>query len=70
MAQDPTEKIIEIAIALFVEAYIFPPALTAMATATLTSVNPGVTSLFQILTPLIAVVATVYLYYRTVKEVA
>ncbi len=61
------EKIILLAIALFVLAFILPPALTAIATAALTSVNSAVVTLFQVLVPIIAIVVVVLLFYRGTK---
>jgi hypothetical protein len=60
--------IITIAIALFVSAYILPPALTAIATATLTSVNAGVTTIFQVLLPLVAVLAVAIHFFYTLES--
>lgn len=61
------EDIIELAIALFVEAFILPPALTAVATTALTSVNSAVVTLFQTLLPLIAVVVTILYFVGRVR---
>ncbi len=60
------EKIILLAVGLFVLAFILPPALTAIATTALTSVNSAVVTLFQVLVPIIAVVGVILLvYYET-----
>jgi hypothetical protein len=62
------EKIILLAIGLFVLAFILPPALTAIATSALTSVNSAVVTLFQVLVPIIAVVAVVLLVYHSIRS--
>lgn len=62
------EKIILLAVGLFVLAFILPPALTAIATSALTSVNSAVVTLFQVLVPIIAVVAVILLVYYETKE--
>jgi hypothetical protein len=62
------EKVILLAIGLFVLAFILPPALTAIATSALTSVNAAVITLFQVLVPIIAVVAVVLLVYTETKR--
>lgn len=61
------ESVIFLAVALYVEAAILPGALTSIATTALTSVNSAVVSLFQVLTPIIAIVVTVLLYIRVVR---
>ncbi len=61
------ESIIFLAVALYVEAAILPGALTSLATTALTSVNTAVISLFQTLTPIIAIVVTILLYIRVVR---
>jgi type II secretory pathway component PulF len=62
------ESVIFLAVAIYVEAAILPGALTSIATTALTSVNTAVINLFQILTPIIAVVVTVLLYIRIVRS--
>lgn len=62
------EKIILLAVGLFVLAFILPPALTAIATTALTSVNSAVVTLFQVLIPIIAVVGVILLIYYETKE--
>ena len=44
---DTANKIIELAIALYITAYVVGPALGAFAAADLTSVQPGVQTLFK-----------------------
>ena len=61
------ESVIFLAVALYVEAAILPGALTSIATTALTSVNASVITLFQVLTPIIAIVVTVLLYIRVVR---
>lgn len=61
------ESVIFLAVALYVEVAILPSALIGFATTALTSVNAAVISLFQVLTPIIAVVVTVLMYIRIVR---
>jgi hypothetical protein len=51
--------VIYLAVALMIAAAILPAALTMIATAALTSVNAGVITMFQVLLPLLAIVAVV-----------
>jgi hypothetical protein len=67
---DMIEDVIFLAIALFVEAVILPPALVTIATADLTSVNPAVQTMFTVLLPILAIVATVLLFVRAVRTAA
>lgn len=62
------ESVIFLVVALYVEAAILPGALTQIATTALTSVNTAVVGLFQTLTPIIAIVVTVLLYIRIVRQ--
>lgn len=62
------EDIIELALALFVEAYVLPPALTAIATTALTSVTSSVATLFQTLLPLIAVIVTILYFVGRIRK--
>jgi len=64
------EDVIFLAIALFVEAVILPPALVTIATATLTSVNGAVSTVFTVLLPILAIIATVLLFVRAVRQSA
>jgi len=49
------EQVVGIVVSLYVIATILPGALTAMATATLTSVSPIVTTLFGLI-PILAII--------------
>lgn len=62
------EDIIELALSLFVEAYVLPPALTAIATTALTSVSSSVVTLFQTLLPLIAVIVTILYFVGRIRR--
>jgi hypothetical protein len=57
-------KIILLAIAVYIVAFIVPQALTALATAALTSVNSAVITLFQVVLAVIVVLAIVLLFLR------
>lgn len=61
-------EVIFLAIGIYVAAFILPGALTAIATTALTSVNSGVITLFQTLTPLIAVVVLILLFIAVVRR--
>ena len=61
-------EIIFLAVGLYVAAFILPGALTAIATTALTSVNPGVMTLFQVLVPLIAVVVLLLLLIAVIRK--
>lgn len=61
------ESVVFLAVALYVEAAILPGALASIATTALTSVNGAVVTMFQVLTPIIAIVVTVLLYIRIVR---
>lgn len=62
------EDIVELALSLFVEAYILPPALTAIATTALTSVSSSIVTLFQTLLPLIAVIVTILYFVGRIRS--
>ncbi len=57
--------VVMLAVSLFVVAVILPPALTAIATATLTSVNAAVVTMLTVLLPIIAVIAIVLGFLKT-----
>ena len=61
-------EIIFLAVGLYVAAFILPGALTAISTTALTSVNPGVITLFQVLVPLISVVVIILLMIAVVRR--
>lgn len=58
--QDIMEAILGIALSLFVAAYVLPPAFVAIANATMTTVNPAVTQLFQVVVPIVAIISIVW----------
>jgi hypothetical protein len=55
-------KVIAISIGLFVAAIILPTALTTMAGANLTDVDPSVVVILQVLLPVLAVIS-IALYF-------
>jgi hypothetical protein len=59
-----SNKIIELAIALFITAYVVGPALVAFGAQTLTNVQPGVQTLFNTVVPLVATIGVALLFYR------
>lgn len=61
-------EIIFLTLALYVEAFTLPGALTAIATTALTSVNSGVITLFQVVIPLTAVIVTILLLITIVRR--
>jgi hypothetical protein len=56
------EQVIGISIGLYIVGAIMPGALTSIATATLTSVDASVKTMFTVLLPIISVVAIVLLF--------
>ena len=58
------QKIIGIAISLYLLAAMLPSALVNLAGANLTGVDPSVQLLLQILVPTIALIAIVMLFFR------
>jgi hypothetical protein len=67
---DIVAKIIYLAVALYVEAAIFPNAVTAMITSSFGTSATGtlLQPLFSQLVPLVAIVGTVLLFLRSVTE--
>lgn len=59
-----TGKIVGIAIGLFVASVIVPSALVSMANATLTGVDASVVTIFQVLLPILAVIAIAMMFLR------
>lgn len=59
-----TGKIVGIAIGLFVVAIIMPSALTTIAGANLTGVDPAIETVFVLLLPIIAVIGIVLMFLR------
>jgi len=64
------EDVILVAIALFVEAVFLPPALVTIATATLTSVNAAVKPLFTVVIPILAIIATIFIFLKYLRQSA
>lgn len=58
------EKIVGIAVGLFVAASIVPAALVSLANATLTGVDPAVITIVTILLPILAVVSIALWFLR------
>jgi hypothetical protein len=56
--------VVGLAVALMVAAAVIPIALTSIATTALTSVNAGVITVFQVLLPLISVIAILLAFLR------
>ena len=54
--------VIALAVSLIVAASIIPTALTTIATAVLTSVNAAVITVWQVVLPIIAVVAILFMF--------
>ena len=61
---DTANKIIELAIALYITAYVVGPALGAFGSADLTGVPGGVQTLFNTVVPLVAVIGVALMFYR------
>lgn len=59
-----TSRIVAIAIGLFVVATIIPVALTTLANATLTGVDPAVQTIITVLLPILAVVGVAMMFLR------
>ena len=49
-------RIVGVAVGLFIAAVLMPMALDEIANATLTNVDPAVSTVFQILLPILAVI--------------
>jgi hypothetical protein len=56
MAHATMKYVIELALTVFLCAYLLPPAITAIATSTTTSWNPAVVIIFQVLLPILVIV--------------
>jgi hypothetical protein len=54
--------VIYMCVALFVCAYLLPPALFAIANATVTKWNPAVSTIFQVLLPILAIIGVALLF--------
>ena len=64
------EKIIFLALALYIEGAVFPGAVLSMITASFgtTAVGLALAPLFQYVVPLVAIVATVILFVKSVTD--
>lgn len=58
------EKIIAVAIGLYVVAAMMPSALVSLAGANLTGVDEGVVSILQIVLPLLGTIAIAVAFFR------
>lgn len=64
MAENTSGRIIELAISLYITAYVVGPALIAFGAQTLTGVDAGVQTLFNTVVPLVATIGIALLFYR------
>lgn len=60
-------KVVAIAIALFIVAVLLPPALNSLANATMTNVDPAVVTVLQVLLPILAVIG-IALYFMPRRD--
>lgn len=67
-ADDIMDKVIGLAVGLFATAYLIPPAVLAIADANLTGVDSGVVSIVQVVLPIMAGIALVLLFVRSVRK--
>ena len=58
------KTIVGIVVGLFVVATIIPTALTTLANATLTGVDPAVTTVLKVLLPILAVIGIAMIFLR------
>ena len=58
------EKIIAIAIGLYVVSAVMPSALVSLAGANLTGVDSGVVTILQVLLPLLGTIAIAFVFFR------
>lgn len=58
------EKIIAVAIGLYVVSAMMPSALVALAGANLTGVDDGVVSILQVVLPLLGTIAIALVFFR------
>jgi hypothetical protein len=61
------EQVVSIAVSLYVAATVLPDALTAMATATLTSVSPMLVTIFHSLIPMLALVGIALSFFSYLR---
>lgn len=52
----PMRYVVELAVTIFLAAYILPPAISAIAGANVTGWNAAVVTIFQILLPILVIV--------------
>jgi hypothetical protein len=57
-------KVVAVSVGLFVAAIILPTALTTMAGANLTDVDPAVVTILQVLLPVLAVIAVAMYFLK------
>lgn len=58
------EKVIAVAIGLYVVAAMMPSALTTLAGANLTGVDEGVVTILQVVLPLLGTIAIALVFFR------
>lgn len=58
------EKVIAVAIGLYVVAAMMPSALTTLAGANLTGVDTGVVTILQVVLPLLGTIAIALVFFR------
>jgi hypothetical protein len=61
---DVGDKVIGVSMGLLVAAILLPMALTELAGASLTSVDPAVATVVTVLLPVLAVIGIAYAFYR------
>lgn len=58
------EKIVAVAVGLYVLAAMMPSALTTLAGANLTDVDPGLVTILQVVVPLLGTIAIALAFFR------
>lgn len=58
------EKIVAVAVGLYVLAAMMPSALTTLAGANLTGVDPGLVTILQVVVPLLGTIAIALVFFR------
>lgn len=58
------EKIVAVAVSLYVLAAMMPSALTTLAGANLTGVDPGLVTILQVVVPLLGTIAIALVFFR------
>jgi hypothetical protein len=64
MANEIANKVIGVAVGLIVAASLVPMALVMLANATLTGVDPAVSTILTVLLPILAVVGIAMWFFR------